>query len=92
MLSKEDLAKGIARTQSDMDRALRDPSVRNDVGAVEARYAALEMLEGFLKSAAGERKLNAYRNDYHRDFIVTVSLSDSDQEPVSCFSHELTFA
>ena len=92
MISKEELTKGIARTQSDMDRALRDPSVRNEVSAVEARYAALGLLEGYLKSAIGGRKLNAYRNDYHRDFIVTVSLNDGDSDAVSYSSRELAYA
>jgi hypothetical protein len=88
----EEVARGIARTQSDMDRVLRNPSVRNEVSAVEARYAALAILEDFMKSAAGGRKLSAYRNDYHRDFIVTVSLNDSDSDSVSYSSRELAFA
>jgi len=91
-MTKEELARGIARTQSDMDVAMRDPSLRNEVGAVEARYAALELLESFFKTAAGERKLSAYRSNYHRDFIMTVALNDRDDAPVSVSSRELTFA
>ena len=62
MISKEELANGIARTQSDMDVALRDASLRNEVSAVEARYAALGLIEDFMRSAAGSRKLSAYRD------------------------------
>ena len=89
MISKEELAKGIARTQSDMDVALRDASLRNEVNAVEARYAALGLIEDFMRSAAGSRKLSAYRDSYHRDFIFTVSLDDQDKTPVSCTTREL---
>ena len=89
MISKEELAKGIARTQSDMDVALRDASLRNEVSAVEARYAALGLIEDFMRSAAGSRKLSAYRDSYHRDFIFTVSLDDQDKTPVSCTTREL---
>ena len=89
MISKEELAKGIARTQSDMDVALRDPSLRNEVSAVEARYAALGLIEDFMRSAAGSRKLSAYRDSYHRDFILTVALDEQDKPPVSCTTREL---
>ena len=89
MISKEELAKGIARTQSDMDVALRDASLRNEVSAVEARYAALGLIEDFMRSAAGSRKLSAYRNSYHRDFILTVALDEQDKTPVSCTTREL---
>ena len=89
MISKEELAKGIARTQSDMDVALRDPSLRNEVSAVEARYAALGLIEDFMRSAVGSRKLSAYRDSYHRDFIFTVALDDQDKTPVSCTTREL---
>lgn len=89
MISKEELAKGIARTQSDMDVALRDASLRNEVSAVEARYAALGLIEDFMRSAAGSRKLSAYRDSYHRDFILTVALDDQDKTPVSCTTREL---
>jgi len=89
MLSKKELAKGIALTQSDMDAALCDASFRNEVNAVEARYAALELIEDFMRSAAGSRKLSAYRNNYHRDFIFTVTLDAQDQSPVSCTTREL---
>jgi len=92
MITKEELAKGIVMTQADMDVAMRDPSLRNEVGAVEARYAALELLESFFKTAAGGRKLSAYRNSYHRDFIMTVALDDDDDAPVSVSSRELAFA
>ena len=89
MISKEELAKGIARTQSDMDVALRDVSLRNEVSAVEARYAALGLIEDFMRSAAGSRKLSAYRDSYHRDFILTVALDEQDKTPVSCTTREL---
>lgn len=89
MISKEELAKGIARTQSDMDVALRDASLRNEVSAVEARYAALGLIEDFMRSAAGSRKLSAYRDSYHRDFILTVALDEQDKTPVSCTTREL---
>ena len=89
MISKEELAKGIARTQSDMDVALRDASLRNEVSAVEARYAALGLIEDFMRSAAGSRKLSAYRDSYHRDFILTVALDDQDKTPISCTTREL---
>ena len=89
MISKEELAKGIARTQSNMDVALRDASLRNEVSAVEARYAALGLIEDFMRSATGSRKLSAYRDSYHRDFIFTVSLDDQDKTPVSCTTREL---
>ena len=89
MISKEELAKGIARTQSDMDVALRDASLRNEVSAVEARYAALGLIEDFMRSAAGSRKLSAYRDSYHRDFIFTVALDGQDKTPVSCTTREL---
>ena len=89
MISKEELAKGIARTQSDMDVALRDASLRNEVSAVEARYAALGLIEDFMRSAAGNRKLSAYRDSYHRDFILTVALDEQDKTPVSCTTREL---
>ena len=89
MISREELAKGIARTQSDMDVALRDASLRNEVSAVEARYAALGLIEDFMRSAAGSRKLSAYRDSYHRDFILTVALDEQDKTPVSCTTREL---
>ena len=89
MISKEELARGIARTQSDMDVALRDASLRNEVSAVEARYAALGLIEDFMRSAAGSRKLSAYRDSYHRDFIFTVALDDQDKTPVICTTREL---
>jgi len=89
MISREELAKGIARTQSDMDVALRDAALRNEVSAVEARYAALGLIEDFMRSAVGSRKLSAYRDSYHRDFIFTVALDDHDQSPVSCMTREL---
>ena len=89
MISKEELVKGIARTQSDMDVALRDASLRNEVSAVEARYAALGLIEDFMRSAAGSRKLSAYRDSYHRDFILTVALDEQDKTPVSCTTREL---
>ena len=89
MISKEELAKGIARTQSDMDVALRDASLRNEVSAVEARYAALGLIEDFMRSAAGSHKLSAYRDSYHRDFILTVALDEQDKTPVSCTTREL---
>ena len=89
MISKEELANGIARTQSDMDVALRDASLRNEVSAVEARYAALGLIEDFMRSAAGSRKLSAYRDSYHRDFILTVALDDQDKTPISCTTREL---
>ena len=89
MISKEELANGIARTQSDMDVALRDASLRNEVSAVEARYAALGLIEDFMRSAAGSRKLSAYRDSYHRDFILTVALDDQDKTPISCTTSEL---
>ena len=89
MISKEELANGIARTQSDMDVALHDASLRNEVSAVEARYAALGLIEDFMRSAAGSRKLSAYRDSYHRDFILTVALDDQDKTPISCTTREL---
>jgi len=92
MLSKEELAKGIARTQSDMDVALRDATLRNEVSAVEARYAALRLIEEYMRSAAGSRKLSAYRDSYHRDFIFTVALDDEDHSPVSCTTRELALS
>ena len=69
--------------------ALRDASLRNEVSAVEARYAALGLIEDFMRSAAGSRKLSAYRDSYHRDFIFTVSLDEQDKTPVSCTTREL---
>ena len=56
---------------------------------VEARYAALGLIEDFMRSAAGSRKLSAYRDSYHRDFILTVALDEQDKTPVSCTTREL---
>ena len=92
MISKEELERGIARTQTDMDLAMADVSVREEVDAVTARYAALEMLESLFRTAAGSKKLNKFRDSYHRDFIVSVSLTEDDEMPVSCSSRELAFA
>ena len=92
MISKEELERGIARTQADMNLALADDSVRDEVEAVTARYAALEMLESLFKTASGSKKLSRFRDNYHRDFIVSVSLAEDDEMPVSCSSRELAFA
>jgi len=92
MINKEELAKGIARTQADMDAALRDASFRNEVSAVEARYAALALVEDYMRSAAGLRKLNAYRRNFRRDFVFTVALDDHDSDAVSFTTRELAHA
>ena len=69
-----------------------DYAVRDEVEAVSARYAALEMLESLFKTASGAKKLSRFRDNYHRDFIVSVSLAEDDEMPVSCSSRELAFA
>ena len=91
-LSRSELAQGVRATQAQIDEAMRDPEFRKECSELDARYAAMELLESLLSSKSGLRKLNSYRDNYHRDFDITVSFGADDEECVRRSSRELAFA
>ena len=92
MISKAELERGIRTTKMQLDEAMRDPGFRQECSELDARYAAMELLESLLRSKSGIRKLNSYRDNYHRDFDITVSFGTDDEDYVRRSSRELVFA
>ena len=92
-VAKEELERGIARSAADLKKAMaKDPSIRRESDATVARYAALELLEGLFRTAAGSRRLNRYRADFHRDFTISISLDGEKTEGINWSSKALAYA
>lgn len=86
----EAMRKSMAETEARLDEAMKDPSFRAEVDAIKAQYAAMDIVEKVLRSA--KRKIDAFRKNYHRDFVVTVSIDDELYRPAEFSSRELAFA
>ena len=86
----DEMKKSMAETKAEMDKDMKDPSFRAEVEAIEAQYAAMELVEAILRSA--KRRIALFRKNYHRDFVVSVSIDDDAFRPAEFSSRELAFA
>ena len=92
-LTENEIAASVAETNARIDSRLsEDPSFRAECEEMAARYAALELLESLMGTAAGRERLSSYRKHYHRDFDVSISFGANDAEPLSCSSREFAYA
>ncbi|MBR0197888.1 MAG: hypothetical protein IJQ34_07120 [Kiritimatiellae bacterium] len=86
----DEMKASMAATKAEMDKAMEDPSFRVEVDAIKASYAAQDLVSSALRSA--KRKIDAFRKNYHRDFVVTVSIDDELYRPAELSSRELALA
>ena len=91
-VSKAELERGIRATEAQLSEAMTDPEFRRECAEMDARYAAMELVESLLRSKSGIRKMNAYHDNYHRDFDIMVSLGENDEDSISRSSRDLVFA
>ena len=92
MISKAELERGIRATEAQLSEAMTDPEFRRECAEMDARYAAMELVESLLRSKSGIRKMNAYHDNYHRDVDIMVSLGENDEDSISRSSRDLVFA
>ena len=92
MISKAELERGIRATKAQLSEAMTDPEFRRECVEMDARYAAMELVESLLRSKSGIRKMNAYHDSYHRDFDIVVSLGKNDENCIIRSSRDFAFA
>ncbi|MBQ4440446.1 MAG: hypothetical protein II909_04860 [Kiritimatiellae bacterium] len=89
---KTELERGIRATEAQLAEAMADPEFRRECAEMDARYAAMELVESLLRSKSGIRKMNEYHDSYHRDFDIVVSLGENDENCISRSSRDMSFA
>ena len=92
MISKEELERGIRETDEQLAEARNDPLFMQELEAARAQQTACQIVESLMRSSPFRRKMEAFREIFHRDFNVTVSLGERKAPANRHTSGELIYA
>lgn len=92
MISRKELERGILATRKQLEEAKKDPLFMKEVEKARAEQTAYQIVDSLMRTAMFRRKMDAYREIYHRDFDIMVSLGENDEDSISRSSRDLVFA
>ena len=86
----DEIRASMAETKARLDENMKDPGFKAEIDLIKAQYAARDLVESALRSAW--RRVDAFKKNYHMDFVVSVTLDDEMFRPVMLSSREMALS